>query len=322
MSRDERNSVSEADVLIVTVTKVESRAIMEAFKTEGDRAVPQSIGNRVYFNLGTVNGARVFLTQSEMGTEGLGAALLATTQSIEALSPLAIVMVGIAFGVDEEKQAIGDILVAKQLRLYDLQRVGTHEDGKPKMIWRGDKPAASPWLVNLFKGFDLLWKGTEVHFGTVLTGEKLVDNLDFREQLRHVEEEAIGGEMEGAGLYAACQTKKVDWILIKGICDWADGHKSKDKKNRQQIAATNAAEFVLGGLKFVAIDWQKRRGERTNQSSSQSTQGTNSPNINNVEGDVHLNSGKESRSIRIEGNEIKGSAYTEGNTYYSGDRDS
>jgi nucleoside phosphorylase len=87
-----------------------------------------------------------------------------------------------------------------------------------------------------------------------------VDNVDYRDQLRMLEPEAIGGEMEGVGLYTAAQNAKVDWILVKAICDWADGNKSGEKtvvsrdgdskkistKDRdQKIAARNAAEFTI-----------------------------------------------------------------------------
>ncbi|NER96381.1 MAG: hypothetical protein F6J86_21485 [Symploca sp. SIO1B1] len=251
----------KADVLIVTVTKVESQAVIKAFEQEANHQVTQkSICDRVYFDLGTVNGARVFLTQSEMGSSGLNGSSQTVAKGIDALSPLAVIMVGIAFGISEDKQAIGDILVTEHLRSYELQRVGK-QDNQPQINLRGDKPPASPWLLNLFKSFDLVWDGAEVRFGVVLTGEKLVDNIDFRDQLHSFEPEAIGGEMEGAGLYVACQDKKVDWILVKSICDWADGNKEQDRNNRQQTAAQNAAQFVLGALKFTENDWQGKRGK-------------------------------------------------------------
>jgi nucleoside phosphorylase len=250
----------EADILIVTVTKVESSAALQAFeKTTDIKAKPQSIDNRIYWNLGSIDNARVFLTQSEMGSGGLNASLQTVGKGIEALSPTAVIMVGIAFGVNDRKQSIGDILVTEQLRLYDLQRVGTQE-AQEQISLRGDKPHASSWLINHFRSADLLWQGATVIFGTVLTGEKLIDNIDYRDRLRNLESEAIGGEMEGAGLYVACQDKKVDWILIKSICDWADGNKGQDKESRQQTAAQNAAEFVAHALKFGSIDWQQRRG--------------------------------------------------------------
>jgi len=69
--------------------------------------VPQSLAGRIYFDLGTVNGARVFLTQSETGAGGLGATLQTTHKGITALQPAAVIMVGIACGVNGAKQAIG-----------------------------------------------------------------------------------------------------------------------------------------------------------------------------------------------------------------------
>ena len=241
----------KADVLIVTVTDVESRAVIEAFReVVGKEPKPEPIGDRIYLDLGEVRDARVFMALSEMGSGGIGGSQKAVDKGIDALSPLAVVMVGIAFGMNEEKQAIGDILVSRQLWLYELQRVG-HD----QIIPRGDKPHASPWLINWLQVAQLNWDESKapVRFGLVLSGEKLVDNIDYREQLKQFESEAVGGEMEGAGLYVASQDKKVDWILVKGICDWADGQKSKDKQQRQQVAARNAAAFVLQALQQVSL---------------------------------------------------------------------
>jgi hypothetical protein len=51
----------------------------------------------------------------------------------------------------------------------------------------------------------------------------------------------------------AGQDAKVDWILVKAICDWADGHKAEDKDEHQRLAAHNAAEFVLHTLQQVPL---------------------------------------------------------------------
>jgi hypothetical protein len=64
--------------------------------------------------------------------------------------------------------------------------------------------------------------------------------------------------MEGAGLYAAARDAKVDWILVKAICDWADGNKGADKDARQATAARNAAQFVLHTLKTVGLKLERR----------------------------------------------------------------
>jgi hypothetical protein len=76
-----------------------------------------------------------------------------------------------------------------------------------------------------------------------------VDSEDYVSKLRALEPEAIGGEMEGGGMYVSCHEKKTDWILVKGICDWAS-NKAEDKEARQILAAKNAAEFVYHALTF------------------------------------------------------------------------
>jgi nucleoside phosphorylase/tetratricopeptide (TPR) repeat protein len=244
------------DVLIVTATDVESRAVLSAFKeATGREPKPEPIGDRLYLDLGEVNTTRVFMTLSGMGSGGLDGAQEAVRKGIEALSPFAVIMVGIAFGVNEKKQSIGDVLISDRLMLYELQRVGTDQDGGYQIVPRGDRPRASPSLINRFRVASLSWDQSkaEVRLGLVLSGDKLVDNVDFRGQLLDFEPEAIGGDMEGAGLYVACQNSKVDWILVKAICDWGDGHKSLEKAARQQLASANAAAFVLHALQQAPL---------------------------------------------------------------------
>jgi nucleoside phosphorylase len=65
------------------------------------------------------------------------------------------------------------------------------------------------------------------------------------------EPEAIGGDMESWGVYAACHESKVEWIVLKAICDWADGNKSENKRQNQQMAAKNAAEFLFHILQDI-----------------------------------------------------------------------
>ena len=69
----------------------------------------------------------------------------------------------------------------------------------------------------------------------MLTGEKLVDNVDYRKQLVKFESEAEGAEMERAGLYVSSYDNKVDWIVTKAICDLADGDKGVDKGSPYQM---------------------------------------------------------------------------------------
>ncbi|MCX6031586.1 MAG: hypothetical protein NT169_20080 [Chloroflexi bacterium] len=256
---------SKADVLLITATEVEARTTLGLFERMCDRKYQRRfIGDQVYYDLGMIGGAGVFMVQSEMGTAGLGASLLTVQNGIKALSPCAIIMVGIAFGVNPEKQKVADILVSKQLMLYDLQKID-RENGKQKLLPRGARPNASPKLLSLFRSGAKDWHGPQPDFGLVLSGEKLINDQDYRDQLRQLEEEAIGGEMEGAGLYVAAQSNKSDWILVKAICDWADGNKGYKKFERQKVAAQSAAAFVLhvllqGGLGSVVFQEKADHG--------------------------------------------------------------
>lgn len=236
----------KADVLLLTATEVESKAVLSLVRKTFNRDLERHFTNeKTYYDLGYIGGARIFLVQSEMGGGGLSGSMLTVSKGIEELSPLSVVMLGIAFGVDPEKQQIGQILVAKQIVAYELQRVGSSADGRPGINIRGDRPHASPKLLDRFRSGVIDWRGAKVDFGLILSGEKLIDHKAFRDELRAKEPEAIGGEMEGAGLYAAAQTRGVDWILVKAICDWADGEKHVNKQQNQRKAALNAAKFTL-----------------------------------------------------------------------------
>lgn len=234
-------------VLLVTATDIETKALVREFEKELKRKFTrQRVGNKIGHYLGDVGQTRVIHIQTEMGAS---AAQLTVGASVQALEPTAVIMVGIAFGIDSEKQKIGTILVARQIQDYNLQKFGT-SGAEVKIIPRGNRVPTSGRLLNACRSAKLDWKGAEVDFGLILSGDSLVDNKDYRDHLRSTfGSEAIGGEMEGVGLYIAADDQKTDWILVKAICDWADGKKGEGKQQRQQTAARNAARFIFHVLR-------------------------------------------------------------------------
>lgn len=235
-------------VLIVTVAKPESEAVIDIFTQKTGKPIEYlNRGEHLYASFGVINTFEVLHCISEMGSGGLGGSQEAVRKAIEALQPKFVIMVGIAFGINEEKQNIGDVLVSKQLVIYELQRVG-----KQKITLRGDKPHASTSLLTRLKYADLNRekKHYSVEIGLMLSGEKLIDNEKYKKDLVSQAPEAVGGEMEGAGLYVACQNNHVDWVIIKAICDWANGNKSENKDENQKKAANNAASFLLRALEI------------------------------------------------------------------------
>ena len=237
------------DVLIVVATDVERDAVLRRAQEITGGTYQTIFGNRrTYFDIGHIGPSRVLLVQTEMGSVSPGASLSTVQCAIGDLKPSHILLVGIAFGVDPDKQKIGEILVSRQLQAYELQRVGTGPEGTAKITLRGDKATASTKILGRLRAATANWDGSHVEFGLVISGEKLVDNLDFRNQLIKLIPEAIGGEMEGAGLYAASTEQHADWILVKAISDWADGKKRSRKRERQTTAAGQAANFALHAL--------------------------------------------------------------------------
>lgn len=236
-------------LLIATATQLERDTVLRiAAGIIGSAALPEFGSRRGYFRLGNIGGVDAFLVQSEMGSVGPGGSLTTISDALDDIKPIGVIMVGIAFGVDEKRQKIGEIIVSRQLQSYELARVGTNDSGRKVIKLRGDQVTGSTLMLSRLRIAEAGWTGRKVRFGVLLSGEKLVDNEDYRRELEGLSSEADGGEMEGAGLYSAAIDRNIDWIIVKAICDWADGNKSKNKARRQSIAAEQAVGFVFRAL--------------------------------------------------------------------------
>ena len=236
-------------VVLMTFNPHETAAVIAGFHPQG--TPPTETRNGMTYNrLGIHGGMQII---QRVSRQGEGEAQNAARDAIEAWAPKAIIGVGIAFGVNQAKQAIGDVLVSEAIRGYELGRMNA--DGTFDL--RADKPPASQVLLNRFNHLHqtcqadpnacLNWPA--VRFGTLLSGNKLVDNLDYRASLLKLEKEAIGGEMEAVGIQLAAGRFNLDWIIVKAICDWGDGHKgTKNKERDQKFAAQMAALVVRSAL--------------------------------------------------------------------------
>ena len=83
-----------------------------------------------------------------------------------------------------------------------------------------------------------------MHRGLVLSGPALVDSAPFARQLLASYPTALGGEMEGSGVSAACFSECTQWMVVKGICDFA-GLSGSRSDEAQPLAAAAAASLVL-----------------------------------------------------------------------------
>jgi len=245
-----KNDLPKFDVLLITVNDHEFESVLKYAKKAIGKNPEEHLGSRVYYDLGVIGRVRTALVRSEMGSLQPGAALATTLKAMHELQPKYIIAVGIMFGVSSEKQEIGQILYSKQIQLYEVQKIATEENASSvRVIPRGDKVTANPQLLSRVSASAYSWSkkfnekipSPEL----ILSGEKLIDNINFRDELINIFPEAKGGEMEASGIYAAAREDETRWIIIKAICDYADGKKSEDKEKRQKLAANKAANFVF-----------------------------------------------------------------------------
>lgn len=236
------DNASQCDILLLYVNDIEQNALVETITADdGTPSRLRIIGDLAVLDIGVVGGLRVFATGTNMGSATSGGSATVTLDAIHELQPKQIIAVGVAFGMDEEKTPLGTILVSEKVSNYELQRIG-----EKLTLQRGDIVSVHLHLKQRFKlaYAKKFWTGASVKFGELLSGEKLIDDPAFKNELKTYYPEAIGGEMEAAGIYSAASLKRCDWIVVKAVCDFADGNKGSDKKARQTEAANNAAAFV------------------------------------------------------------------------------
>jgi nucleoside phosphorylase len=159
--------------------------------------------------------------------------------SVDRLNPRFVISVGICFGLQEKKQQLGDVVISEMIHDYERQRVS-----KDRPEDRGATRESSPQLLSRARANLIIWRKANVHIGTIVSGEKLVDDEEFRMALLKLQPPAIAGEMEAWGLSAVCHEAQKQFIMVKGICDWG----MKKDSDHQEQAAQNACDFVLDAL--------------------------------------------------------------------------
>lgn len=241
--------LKDVHVLVETATDLETRAVLHAMDPLPHEAslVVGSLDGGTY-TIGRLGNYAVAHLQSDMSAEGPNGAPLATADALREVEPRVVLLVGIAFGISRSKQRLGDVLVAEHITSYELVKL------RPDRIdERGETLHGNTILCERVKAHKRTWEyfradgsQVDVHVGRVLSGAKLVNNREFRDGLARRFLGALGGEMEGSGGYAAAFRRNVPILLLKGICDWADGLKNDRAQPFAAAAAVALLRYVLG----------------------------------------------------------------------------
>ena len=256
VTHDQSKGVCQPQIGILVATEVERLAVLKKMRPpKNKQAVLQVYSGKNTCFVGRLGLTDIVLCMTAMGSSGRDASMMVTVEMILSWKLAAAIMVGIAFGKDATKQKIGQVLVSDRIISYEPERKGesSSED-------RGSQILAGPVLLNRFGNIPG-WSftapsgrqcGSQV--GPMLSGEKLVDNAEFKRGLFERFPTAIGGEMEGVGVAAAAERNHCEWIVVKAICDWGDGMKSKQHQEFAAASSVDLVEHVLnqvGALKAL-----------------------------------------------------------------------
>ena len=186
------------DVVLLTVNEREFLAAYEILE-DPSTALVGDLGP-VYF--GGVGKVEVALVESEMGANNNSAAQETCKKAVRLIKPKDIICLGVCFGLLEEKQNLGDLLISRNIQRYSQVRVNADGLRMP----RGDSYLVNSELYKLFKDGQNGWnsqlsgRSVKVHTGTILSGPELIDNAERRLELKTMYPEALGGEMESEGI--------------------------------------------------------------------------------------------------------------------------
>ena len=253
----------KTQILLLTANEHEHSAALVSLDPYERNLLPQlshfyggrlnKVASYTFGRFGAFNAAVQMMT-----TPGAAAAQEAITMAADCFghSLNAIFSVGVACGV-EDKNKFLDVLVSTKVTFYNSVRQGT-EDGKPEI--RSRDIANLPTSDFLLQKFNLppnwpnkdskiakrLTKEPEMKKGLLLSGNVLVDNKKFKDELlKNFAKDAIGIEMEGAGLYHDYRHHSYEILIVKSVCDFGDGNKNKDYQPTAALLAVECLQHYL-----------------------------------------------------------------------------
>ncbi|MCQ3930843.1 MAG: hypothetical protein DPW16_10325 [Chloroflexi bacterium] len=239
------------DIVIITALQLELQAVLNCYGPWSQQFSSDS--GQVYYQCSAVNNLQIVATCA-LGMGQINGALLAKTV-IADWHPKGIILVGITGGLSKTL-SLGDIVISEQIVDYELGKVTSEGLYHRWSVYRSDAQ-----LLNQLSNFrDTNWVrlihinrpdsntiSPKVHVGVVLSGNKVIADENVAYTLRSVWNRALAVEMESAGIAAAIyQTPhSPSFIIIKGICDYADSSKND---LWQPYAAAVAAAYTIGFL--------------------------------------------------------------------------
>lgn len=243
--------MKNADAAIITALPKELDAVLKLLP----RFVRRESHGRLYYEAKTDRGCSLVVTC--MTSMGATDAAVVTSNLLREYSPKRVLLTGIAGGLSSDVK-LGDVVVSDQVVDYELGKIKDDETETRWRVFRND-----PTLVHKAKLYSATaWKEPlhellplpasrdfepSVHFGIVLSGNKVIANANVAGSLVSFWRKALAVEMEGAGVGAAVfhHDPAIPFTVVKGICDRADSTKND---YWQEYAAAASASYAINLL--------------------------------------------------------------------------
>lgn len=244
----------EVDLVLFVATEDELRQLQLAATTVMGLPFEEKEDKNVgtFYKLGVLGYSRVIAAKTRTGAHDYKGSAMQAFLFQTYSTAKGFIQIGMAFGISPILQRPGDLLVATSLFPYDRREVYPDATGLVYRYEYARRRLCNPGLLRMFqRTAEQLRSRYRVHFGMLLSGGARIYSPAFRDQLlvwvpQKAGHQIIGGEMEGVGLLAASNPDKPAWIVVKGICDFADAFNTSNPW--RPVACRRAAAFVLRSL--------------------------------------------------------------------------
>ena len=241
---------STNNILLLVALKKELDAILDIFSFTTPIREEDYSGTK--YHIIHLSDSLKITCHSMAGDMGQLAAMNAVQCALKNFQFDGIILSGICGGINGEMK-YGDLVVSEQIVNYELGKVKEDEHiyrwkvfQSSYMLLNGMKNFKSTkWVNHLQKTFkDRKDYQPQVHFGTVLSGNKVIASKKEALNLTSVWDKALAVEMEASGiaqaLYYANST--IPFIMVKSVCDFADKNKNDDW---QEYSANASAAYIV-----------------------------------------------------------------------------
>ncbi len=242
------------DFAIITALPEELKAVLDKLDKLGTCETLADKSEPLPFHQYNIGNAKVLVTRLDKAGNIKAAA--AASLVLERYQPTYLLMVGIAAGFEDKKVQWGDVVVAEAC-YYDGPGKETKDGKSPrpqqlptsKFLYARSLDYKNPdWKANIGHPAPNGECQLRVHPGMIASSETVIAHKPKMDRLLAAQDSLRAVAMEGYGMAEAALNHKVDFLEIRGICDFGDGNKNDDW---HEYAANVVAAYAVGLLHYI-----------------------------------------------------------------------